>query len=89
MGLGVVFKEQEVMGVADRGDALSIGTTSIEMNQHDGTGARRYSPLYLTVVDLEGIDGRLHEDRYQMILCNGKNGCNKGVGRNNDLVALL
>lgn len=87
-GLGIVFYQAEMMALANVGNALGIGTATIEMDNHDGSRARGDGLLDECVVYLEGLDVGLHQDGNEIVVRNGQYGSNIGVGRNDDLVAL-
>ena len=68
---------------------IGIGATTIKMNNHDGAGARGDGCLYQRIVNLQGIDGWLYQYGGESALCDGEDRCDIGVGRHDDLVALL
>ena len=78
-----------MVGLADGGNALRIGTTAIEMDNHHGTGARSDGLLYQGIIYLQGVEAGLHQHRLQTVLGDRKDGGDVGVGRHDDLVTLL
>ena len=88
VGLSIILDEKEVVATADVGNTLCVGTTSIEVDNHHGTGTRRDGLLYQGVVNLESVDTGLHQHGLQPVLSNGEDRSYVGVGRDDDLVAL-
>ena len=89
VGLGVVLKEEEAVTPAEVSNALSIGTTTIEMDNHQGSRAGGDGLLNERVINLQGVDIRLHQYRPQAVLGDGKNGGYVGVGWHDNLIAVL
>ena len=89
MGLGIILKKEEMILSANSGNALRVGTTTIEMDQHDGTSTWRDGLFDERVINLECIDARLYQDRDKPVLRDRQNGGDIGIGRHDYLVALF
>ena len=89
MRLGIVLDKSEVVATADVPYPIRIGATAVEVDYHHGTGAGRNGLLYLAIVYLERLDVRLYQDGAQSVFGNGQNRGYVGIGRHDDLVALL
>lgn len=85
--LCVVFEEEEVMTTAQLTYLLGIGAEAVEMDYHDGTGAGGDVLLDEGVVDLEGVDAWLYEDGGEVVLGDGEDGGDIGVGGDDDFIA--
>ena len=89
VGLSVVLKEEEVVAAADVGDAGSVRAAAVEMDEHNGSRAWCDGLLDDGIVDLKSVDAWLNENGAKTVLCDGKDGGDVGVGRNDDFVARL
>ena len=89
MSLRIVLDKLEVVLAADCSYVFSIGAASVEVNNHHSLSALCDSLLDEAVVNLQRVKARLYEHGLQMALGDGEDGGNEGVGRHNDLVALM
>jgi hypothetical protein len=56
MGLGVVLNKLQIIFGANLPYPIGIGTATIEVHYHDGTGTRRDGLLNEAVVNLERVE---------------------------------
>ena len=89
MSLGIIFDEFQMMMPADVPNQGSIGATTIEMDNHDSACAWGDGTLYLCIVNLKRIEGRLHENGFQPTLSNSEDRGDVGIGRHDDLIPRL
>ena len=87
--LGIVLDEFEVVFPAQLPYPIGIGTAAIEVDNHDGTGARGDGLFDELVVNLQRVDVGLYEDGLETVFRNGKDAGDIGIGRYNDFVALV
>ena len=86
--LSIVLNEFQTIPGTNLPYPVGIGTTTIEMDYHEGFRPLCDGLLDKRVVDLQSIDGRLDKHRFQAILRDGKNRGDICVGRYDDLIAL-
>ena len=89
MCLRIVLDEQKVVLVAQVAYMLCIGAAAVEVDDEDGACAGCDGLLYQGVVDLQCLGIGLHEDGFQAVVGDGKDAGDVGVGRYDDLVALV
>ena len=89
MGLGIVLDEFQAVLAANLPYSVRIGTATVEVDYHDSAGTGRDGLLDERIIDLQGIYGGFDKYRSKAIFSNGKDGGDIGVGRHDDLVALL
>ena len=74
MGLRIVLDEEEVAVPTKVGYERGEGTAPVEVNNHDGPGARRDGLTYERVINLERVNARLDKDRHKPVLGDGEIG---------------
>ena len=89
MSLGVILDKLQSIFIAKFPYSIGISTTTIEVDNHNGTGMRRNGLFDELVVYLERIDIRFDKYWYKVIVRNGKDSGNKRIGRYDDLVTIL
>ena len=89
MGLGVVFDELQAIIAADIANARGIGTAAIEMDDHDGSGARGDGLFDQRIIDLQGFGRRLDQYRLQAALRDSEYRSDIGICRHDDFIALF
>ena len=89
MRLRIVLDEQEVVLSADFPDSVRIGAASVEVNNHHSLSALGNGLFDEAVVNLQRVEARLYEHGLQAAVGDGEDGGDEGVGRHNDLVALV
>ena len=89
MGLGIVLDKQQTMTAAELPYPFGIGTTAIEMNDHDRPCARREMALYLLIIDGQRVGPWFHQHRHQPVLGDSEDRGDERVGRHDHLVALV
>ena len=87
--LGIVLQQQQTMTATDVPYPVGIGAAAVEVDQHDGACLSGHGLLDEGVVYLQRVDVRLYQDGSEPILRDGKNRSNVGIGRHDDLVAIL
>ena len=89
VGLGVVFDELQAIIAAYITNARGIGTATIEVDDHDGSGARGDGLLDQRIVDLQGFGRRLDQYWLQAAFRNGEDRGYISISWYNDFIALL
>jgi hypothetical protein len=88
MRLGVILDKLQTIATAKIPYPIGIGTTAVEMDNHDGTSAGSEGLLNEAVVNLQRRDVGLDENGCETVLGDGKDGGDIGVGRHDDFVAV-
>ena len=78
-----------MMTMTEVGNLMRHGTTTIEMHQQHSACAGAKMILKLAVIKFKRVEPWFHEYRPQSVLCNGEDRSYIGIGRNNDLIAIL
>jgi hypothetical protein len=89
MRLGIVFDKFKAVFLTESPYPISIGTTTIEMNYHDGSGARGDCLLDESVVNLERSDVGLYKNGLETVLRNSEDAGNISIGRYDDFIPLV
>ena len=87
--LCVILNQQQVVPFAQLTDTFCIGTTAIEMHNHDSPSMRSDGLPDLRIINLQGISIWLYKYRLQPIIRDGQDTGNIGIGRHNHLIPLV
>ena len=72
MCLGVIFDKFQSIFTTDVTHQLSVSTSTIQMNDHDGFCAWSDESFNLGIINLQGVDIRLYQYGGKSTFCNGQ-----------------
>ena len=78
-----------MVSLTDFSQLVVIGYPAIKVNGHHASGLGSDVLFYLVDIKFEMLKGGFYKDRNQMVVSDGKDGRDIGVGRNDDLIAVL
>ena len=89
VSLSIVFDEETTVLATERSNATGVGAPAIEVNKHEGTSPRRDDRFNEAVIYLERVKTGFYKNGDKAVLSDGKDGGNKGIGRDDDLIAFV
>ena len=87
--LGAVFHQLQSVTLTDVAQLVVVGDTPIEVHRHHALGPRRDGLFHLINIQLKMFPCWLYQHGHQLVVGNGQDGGDIGVGRHDDLVAIL